>query len=152
MKFDISLTCNEKRLSLIKLHSNLIYLARQHAVPICLSKLISDFGVFYILLIRYTFFTYENTRDWERSPILFPFFHLNSFQSHYKTTSSSLFHCWCARGKSQRVFDLDRNKLHMFGTKSLDIKARSNQNWYTLLLRDSGDRIWNFGIKRTHYG
>ena len=55
MKFDISLTCNEKRLSLIKLHSNLIYLARQHAVPICLSKLISDFGVFYILLIRYTF-------------------------------------------------------------------------------------------------
>ena len=118
-----------KRLSLIKLHSNLIYLAllfgktRQHAVPIFLSTLIPVFGGFLHIFNLIHFCAYENTRDWERrSTILFPFFHLNSFQSHYKTTSSSLFHCCCARGKIAKGL-WSRPKCTMFGTKSLDIKA-----------------------------
>ena len=111
-----------KRLSLIKLHSNLIYLAllfgktRQHAVPIFLSTLIPVFGFFLHIFNLIHFCAYENTRDWERSTILFPFFHLNSFQSHYKTTSSSLFHCCCARGKIAKGL-WSRPKCTMFGTK-----------------------------------
>ena len=98
------------------------------------------------------FCAYENTRDWERSTILFPFFHLNSFQSHYKTTSSSLFHCCCARGKIAKGL-WSRPKCTMFGIKSLDIKANSIQTWdtwYTVLSETfKEDRIWNFGIKPT---
>ena len=104
------------------MHSNLIYLAllfgktRQHAVPIFLSTLIPVFGFFLHIFNLIHFCAYENTRDWERSTILFPFFHLNSFQSHYKTTSSSLFHCCCARGKIAKGL-WSTPKCTMFGTK-----------------------------------